>query len=67
MKINLQSDRQIIEEAFQLLIENLESAKVAQFWKICNLGNGDYTKLKEKLFTGETVDTLYEKIKANEI
>jgi len=67
MKINLQSDQQIIEEAFQLLIENLESAKVAQFWKICNLGNGDYTQLKEKLFTEETVDTLYEKIKANEI
>ena len=58
MKINLQSDQQIIEEAFQLLIENLESAKVAQFWKICNLGNGDYTQLKEKLFTEETVDTL---------
>ena len=32
----------------------------------CNLGNGDYTKLKEKLFAGETVDTLYEKIKVQE-
>ena len=31
MKINLQSDQQIIEEAFRLLIENLEPAKVAQF------------------------------------
>ena len=66
MKINLQSDQKIIEEAFRLLLENLEPAKVAQFWKICNLGNGDYTELKEKLFAGETVDTLYEKVKVQE-
>ena len=29
----------------------------------CQLGGGDYLKLKDRLFAGETVDSLYEKIK----
>jgi len=33
-------------------------------WSICKLGHGDYLELKDKLFAGETVDSLYEKIKA---
>ena len=66
MKIHLKNDQQILEEAFDILIENLSPAKVSRFWKICNLGNGDYPRLKDKLFAGETVDSLYEKIKALE-
>ncbi|MEB3341752.1 hypothetical protein [Okeania sp.] len=34
-----------------------------RFWSICKLGNGDYLNLKDKLFAGETVDSLYQKIK----
>jgi hypothetical protein len=66
MKINLQNDQQIVEEAFSLLIENLEPSKIARFWQICNLGSEDYSQLKDKLFAGETVDSLYDKIKAQE-
>ena len=42
MKINLNNDQQIIEEAFKVLIENLDTSTVMRFWKICNLGNSDY-------------------------
>ncbi|MEQ8466859.1 hypothetical protein [Coleofasciculus sp. E1-EBD-02] len=66
MKINIQNDQQIIEEAFNILIENLDPSKVSRFWTICKLGSGDYSQLKDKLFAGETVDSLYEKIKAQE-
>lgn len=66
MKIELNTDQQIIEEVFEILIENLSPSKVSRFWKICNLGNGDYPLLKEQLFVGETVDSLYDKIKALE-
>lgn len=66
MKIDLKNDQQIVEEAFNLLIENLEPSKVARFWKICSLGTEDYSQIKDKLFEGETVDSLYDKIKAQE-
>ncbi|HEY9706472.1 MAG TPA: hypothetical protein V6C58_28825 [Allocoleopsis sp.] len=66
MKINLNTDQQIIEEVFNVLIEKLDTSKVMRFWTICHLGNGDYSQLKDKLFQGETVDSLYEKIKALE-
>ncbi len=67
MKINLHDDRQIIEEVFNVLIEHIDTSKVVRFMEICNLSNQNYSLLKEKLFQGETVDSLYEKIKASEI
>lgn len=63
MKINMDTDREIIQEAFQVLIEHLDAFKVIRFLAICNSGNGDYLQLKDKLFEGETLDSLYEKIK----
>lgn len=66
MKINLKNDQQIVEAAFGLLIENLEPSTVARFWQLCNFSTEDYSQLKERLFMGETVDSLYTKIKAQE-
>lgn len=66
MKINLNNDQQIIKEAFQILSEKLEPSKLSRFWTICNLGSGEYSQLKDKLFAEETVDSLSEKIKAQE-
>jgi hypothetical protein len=42
---------------------HLEPSKVISFWAACKLGSGDYLKLKEELFGGETVASLYEKVK----
>lgn len=66
MKINMETDREIIQEAFQVLMQHLESSKVMRFLAICNSENGDYLQLKDQLFEGETVDSLYDKIKALE-
>lgn len=63
MKINIDRDTAIIEEALQVLSKHLEPSKIMRFLAICNLGSVDYLNLKEKLFEGETVDSLYEKIK----
>ena len=35
---------------------------MARFWAACNLGGGDYLKLKDELFAQETVASLYSKI-----
>lgn len=41
-----------------------ETSKVMRFWSICKFSHGNYLELKDKLFAGETVDSLSEKIKA---
>ncbi|MBF2057325.1 MAG: hypothetical protein IGQ45_08890 [Cyanobacterium sp. T60_A2020_053] len=63
MKINLNTDQEIIEEAFNVLIDHLDVVKVMRFWEICHLGQGDYSHIKRQLFEDETVDSLYDKIK----
>jgi len=40
----------------------MEPSKVARFWAACNLGSGDYLKLKDELFEQESVESLYSKV-----
>ena len=64
MKIKVTSEQQILHEALGVLLANLEPSKVMRFWAACQLGEGDYLKLKEQICDGETVDSLYEQISA---
>ncbi len=52
------------QEAAQVLIEHLSPTKVARFWAAWQLGGGDYLTIREQLFGGETVDTLFDKVQA---
>jgi len=56
------SEQQVLQEGFQILLTHLEPSKLARFWAVCNLGGGDYIKLKDKLFAEETVSSLYAKV-----
>lgn len=67
MNVNLPSEQRVIQEALQILMNHMEPLKVARFIAACNLDRGDYLQIKEQLFEGETVDSLYEKIQAFEI
>jgi len=40
----------------------MEPSAVARFWAACNIGKGDYLKLKDQLFAQESVSSLYPKI-----
>jgi len=63
MTIKVINEQQNLQEVMQVLLTHLEPAKVMKFCAACKLGEGDYLQLKEKLFSEETVDSLYEKIK----
>jgi hypothetical protein len=59
---SLPNDQEMQREAIETLVDNLGIAKAAIF-----LGNflwqpTDSVRLKDQLFAGETVDSLYEKI-----
>jgi len=56
------SEQQVLQEGFQVLLTHLEPSKLAQFWVVCNLSDGDYLKLKDKLFADETASSLYAKV-----
>lgn len=60
--IQVKSEQQILQEGFQVLLSNMEPSAVARFWAACNIGKGDYLKLKDQLFEQESVSSLYSKI-----
>ena len=62
MTIKVLSEQQVLEEGLQVLLSNMEPSKVARFCAACNLGGGDYLKLKDELFAQESVASLYSKV-----
>lgn len=60
MSAAIETDQELTEEAFTILRKNLPPHKVARLLSIWHVGNGDYTKEREVLFAGETVESLCE-------
>ncbi|MEB3289818.1 MAG: hypothetical protein VKI82_07875 [Leptolyngbya sp.] len=60
--IQVKSEQQVLQEGFQVLLSNMEPSAAARFWAACNLGKGDYLKLKDDLFDQESVASLYAKV-----
>jgi hypothetical protein len=50
-------------EAVEVLMERLPASKVARLLSSWQIGQGDYLKLRDELFAGETVESLCEKAK----
>jgi hypothetical protein len=57
-------EQEVLREAVDVLQEHLSPAKMVRLWAAWQMGEGDYLMLRDQLFRGETVDSLYEKIKA---
>lgn len=60
--IQVKSEQQILQQGLQILRSNMKPSEVARFWAACNLGGGDYLRLKDELFAQESVDSTYSKI-----
>ena len=60
--IQVQSEQQVLQEGLRVLLSNMEPSKVARFWAACNVGSGDYLKLKDELLGQESVASLYAKV-----
>jgi hypothetical protein len=63
MSIKVVSDSEVLQLGLEVLMNHLEPSKALRFWAACQLGKGDYLKLKEQLFSQETVASLYEKVR----
>ena len=63
MSIRVASERQVIQEAAQVLImTHMSPAKATRFWASWQVGEGDYLVIREQLFAKETVKSLYKQI-----
>jgi hypothetical protein len=56
---NSKSEQQVLQEGFQILLSHMAPSAVARFWAACNIGKGDYLKLKDQLFAQESVSSVY--------
>ncbi len=63
MTVEVLKEQEVFQEAVQVLMEHLGPAKAARFWAAWQGGSGDYLSLREQLFQGETVATLFEKVR----
>ena len=55
MTIKVNKEQQILQKCLETLMNHLELSKVVHFVAACHLGEGDYLKLKDKLFEQETL------------
>ena len=62
MTIHVPSERQVIQEAAQVLMMHMSPAKATRFWASWQVGEGDYLVIREQLFAKETVKSLYKQI-----
>ena len=63
MTIHVLSERQIVLEATQVLMQHMSPSKATRFWASWQVGEGDYLAIREQLFQEETVSSLYKQIK----
>jgi len=66
MKVDLPTEKQVIKEALKILSAHMAPVKFARFVVACQLGEGEYLLSKDEIFADETVDSLYEKVRAFE-
>jgi hypothetical protein len=62
MTIHVASERQVIQEAAQILIKHMSPANATRFWASWQVGEGDYLAIREQLFGKENVKSLYKQI-----
>ncbi|MCG2770330.1 MAG: hypothetical protein ABIK79_03020 [Chloroflexota bacterium] len=60
------SEQDVLREAEDVLVKHLGLAKTARVWAAWRQGAGDYLEIRERLFQGETVETLCEKVQEYE-
>lgn len=62
MTVHVTSERQVMQEAAQVLMRHMSPSKATRFWASWQVGEGDYLVIREQIFGKETVKSLYKQI-----
>ncbi len=57
------SEREVIEEALDVLLKHMEPAKVAKFLAVWQTDGQNYLDVRDQLFSGVTVEELYKRLR----
>lgn len=63
MMVQVEREQALIGEALDILLEHMPAHKVARLLAAWQVGRGDYTELRRRLFADETVETLAAKVR----
>ena len=64
MTVTVIREQEVLREAVAVLWEHLGPAKAVRLWAMWQMGEGDYLTLRGQLFEGESVATLFDKVRA---
>jgi hypothetical protein len=64
MAVRVPREPEVLQEAAEILLQHMPMAKVVRVLASWQIGSGDYLALWDRLFAGETVQTLADKIEA---
>lgn len=65
MNVKMPRELEVMQEALEILEEHMEPSKLALLLSMLQVGREDYLAIREQLFAGETLTTLYEKVRAH--
>ena len=63
MKTQTTRDQSLLTTAFDVLLRNLGPQKTSQLWHLLIPSKTDYTSIRQKLFKGKNIDSLYKEAK----
>lgn len=60
MRIQTTKNQSLLITAFEVLLHNLGPQKTSQLWHLLIPSKTDYASIRQKLFKGKNIDSLYE-------
>ncbi len=63
MKTQVVKKQSLLENAFEVLLENLGEEKTIQVWQVLTAPTLDYLKIRPKLFAGKDLSAIYKEAK----
>jgi hypothetical protein len=64
MTVTVIREQEVLREAMEVLWKHLGPARAVRLWATWQMGDGDHLSLRDQLFEGERVATLFEKVRA---
>ena len=63
MKTQVTRNQSLLANAFDILLRNLGPQKTSQLWQLLIPSQTDYASIRQKLFKGKSIDSLYREAK----
>jgi hypothetical protein len=63
MTVRIDREQDLVAEAIRILLAHMPPDKVARVIAAWQVGEGEYSQLRQQLFAGETVEALSAKIR----